>query len=215
MNTPQIIISVVLFVALILAFVAFFRTPRNERYSLNKPSNTENDPEFAPEYTKNERVWLIIKNLLWFMPLLAFCELWFYDWLGEYAKVAHCYKYGPVTGTHLIMYGLFVGLPLTLAVALFGFEGAKAIKVIKVGQFPLPGQKVLKPTKYKYGKAARINGAVLIAAVAFLFGLSVWGFMQAKEITQDIKSCELNQSVNKFSQHRPGKNPGAGLAIAR
>ena len=64
MNTPQIIISVVLFVALILAFVAFFRTPRNERYSLNKPSNTENDPEFAPEYTKNERVWLIIKNLL-------------------------------------------------------------------------------------------------------------------------------------------------------
>ncbi len=105
--------------------------------------------------------------------------------------------YGPLTGTHLIMYGVFVGLPFTLAVLLFGFEGVKAIKIIKVGQFPLPGQKVFKPTKYKHGNAARINGAILIAAVMFLFGMAVWGFGQAKEIAQEIKSCEINPSVNK------------------
>ncbi len=197
MNTSQIVISVVLVVALVLAFVAFFRSPREQRYAIYKPSSTENDPAFAPEYTKEERVWLVVKNLFWFSLMLAFCKLWFFDFLGEYTKVAHCYKYGPLTGTHLIMYGVFVGLPFTSAVLLFGFEGVKAIKIIKVGQFPLPGQKVFKPTKYKYGNAARINGAILIAAVVFLFGLAVWGFGQAKEITQEIKSCEINPSVNK------------------
>jgi hypothetical protein len=181
----------------------FFRTPREERYALYKPSNTETDPEFAPEYTKKERIWLIVKNLIWFTPILVFCELWFFDWLGEYAKVAHCYEYGPIKGTHLIMYGLFVGLPFTLATLLFVLEGVKAIKVIKVGQFPLPGQKVVKPTKYKYGNAARISGALLIAAVMFLFGLAAWGFVQAKEITRDIKPCEINQSVNKQLHRTP------------
>ncbi|WP_148271126.1 hypothetical protein [Cycloclasticus sp. P1] len=176
-----------------MAFVAFFRTPRDERYAIYKPSNTENDPEFAPEYTKKERFWLIAKSLLWFVPILSFCQLWFFDWLGEYAKVAHCYEYGPVKGTHIIIYGLFVGLPFTLAIMLFGFEGVKAIKVIKIGQFPLPGQKVFKPTKYKYGNVARVNGAIVIGALVFLLGLAAWGVGQAKEISRDIKPCLINQ----------------------
>lgn len=183
---------------LILAFVAFFRTPRNERFSLSKPRNMENDPEFAPEYTKKERAGLLVKNLLWFTPFIAFCELWFFDWLGEYVTVAHCYQYGPVTGTHLIIFGTLFGLPLIFAVVLFCSEGVKAIEVIKVGQFPLPGQKVLKTTKYKYGKAARIHGAILIAMVVFLLGFSVWGFMQAKQITQDIKPCESKLISSQF-----------------
>ena len=205
MNIPQTLISVVLLFALVFGVRGFFFEHREKSVTpLYKPSNTETDPEFAPEYTK-KRTYMVNSQKILFgsRQYLYSASYGFFDWLGEYAKVAHCYEYGPIKGTHLIMYGLFVGLPFTLATLLFVLEGVKAIKVIKVGQFPLPGQKVVKPTKYKYGNAARISGALLIAAVMFLFGLAAWGFVQAKEITRDIKPCEINQSVNKQLHRTP------------
>jgi len=149
-------------------------------------------PNHAPEYTTRERITFVLKHMLWFIPLVAATELWFFDWLSEYADNANCYIYGSITGVHLIMYGLFVGIPLSLVILLSILEGRRAIKVIKLGQNPLPGEKVFKKTKYTYGHKAKVKPVGIIFSIGFLLALTIWGVMQAHELTQNIKPCTLS-----------------------
>lgn len=149
--------------------------------------------EDAPEYTKRERIILALKIAAWIIPIILVSELWFFDWLSEYVKNSNCYYYGKINGVHLVFYGLFVLMPLTFAIILFIFEGRRSIKVIKLGQNPLPNEKVFSPTKYKYGTAAKVHPFVLFSLILFLIGLSIWGGFQAKELTRDIKPCADNK----------------------
>lgn len=105
---------------------------------------------YAPEYTKKERIAIIVKSLLLALPIYAVAQLWFFDWLREYADNAnyyyYYYYYGNITGVHLLMYSMFVGLPLLPAIILFIFEGRRSLKIIKLWQSPLPGEKVFNKT---------------------------------------------------------------------
>lgn len=144
---------------------------------------------YAPEYTKRERIVFVLKQMLWFLPLYAATELWFFDWLAEYSDNANCYYYGNITGVHLVMYGLFVGIPLFIGITIAIFEGRRAIKIFRLGQSPLPGEKVFKKTKYRYGYKAKIQPVAIFCVLGFFFVFSIWGSMQAYKITQDIKPC--------------------------
>ena len=146
--------------------------------------------EYAPEYTKKERIALVLKIMTWAVPAYLIAEFWFFDWLSEYAENANCYNYGNVNGLHLIFYGLFFFMPLSLALIVFLFEGRRCIKVLKLGQNPLPNEKVLKPTKYKYGRAAKIQPAIVLSLVLMIVSFSIWGAFQAHHLTQHIKPCE-------------------------
>ena len=66
--------------------------------------------EFAPEYTKKERVMMLLKHSVWAIPLFVSAKLWFLPWLERYAEKSHCYDYEFMTGTEALFYGLFVGL---------------------------------------------------------------------------------------------------------
>jgi uncharacterized membrane protein len=127
--------------------------------------------------------------MLWFIPLYAVIEIWFFDWLSEYSANANCYNYGNITGVHLVMYGLFVGLPLLITFVVVLFEGHRSIKILKLGENPLPGEKVFKKTMYKYGYKARAQPIAVLSFIVFLMVFSIWGAFQAHEITQDIKPC--------------------------
>lgn len=152
---------------------------------------------YAPEYTKRERAIIVLKHVLWLVPLYAVTELWLFDWLSRYADNANCYQYGSITGVHLLMYGLFVGLPLSFAIIVLILEGRRSIKILKVGQNPLPEEKVFRKTKYKYGYKAKAQPVGLLSVVLLLVIFSVWGAMQAYKLTQDIKPCnKVNKSVN-------------------
>ena len=144
---------------------------------------------FAPEYTKRERISLILKIVAWMIPAYLVVQFWFFDWLSEYAANAHCYQYGNINGVHLLFYGLFVFMPLSFALLLFLIEGRRSLKVMKLGQNPLPNEKVLRPTKYRYGIAAKIQPLAIFSIMIFLIGLSIWGGFQAHALTQDIKPC--------------------------
>ena len=157
---------------------------------------------FAPEYTKRERIVFVLKQMLWFLPLYAATELYFFDWLAEYSDNANCHFYGNITGVHLVMYGLFAGIPLFVAIIMAIFEGRRSIKIIKLGQNPLPGEKVFKKTEYKYGVKAKIQPIAIFCFISFFFVFSIWGSVQAYKITQDIKPCKqqlTSQSSNATS----------------
>ena len=161
---------------------------------------------YAPEYTKSERIRIALKLLAWTLPIFLGAKVWFFDWLAEFAKNANCYNYANINGVHFVFYGLFVFMPLSLAIVLFLVEGRRSIKVLKLGQNPLPNEKVFRPTKYKYGAAAKVQPLLLIFIIMFLTGLSVWGGFQAHKLTKAIKPCAINKSFNQIGV----KNTPAG-----
>ncbi len=117
---------------------------------------------YAPEYTKRERLLAVAKTTAWAIPLFGLTQFWFLPKFSEYAENAHCYVYGDITGLHLVMYFVFVAVPLLPATFLAILEGPRAIRVIKGGQYPLPGEKVYLKTKYVYGTRARLRSYILI-----------------------------------------------------
>lgn len=153
---------------------------------------TTGNNEFALEYSMRERVKLLFKYFLIFLPLFAVSKWWFFPWLTEYMEVAHCYSYGEITGIHLVFYGLFVGIPLFMFIFIFFTEGIKNIRVFKLGQHPLPGEKVFKPTKYTYGKAAKIKTLPVFFVLVVLLGFSVYGISAASNIISMVEKRELN-----------------------
>ena len=160
--------------------------------------------EYAPQYTKKERFVLLLKMLAWVIPVYIAMKFWFFDWLAEYAANANCHKYGTITGVHLIFYGIFVFVPLSFALAIFLVEGKRCLKIIKLGQNPLPNEKVFRPTKYKYGAAAKAQPIVIMASIIALLGLSIWGGFQAHKWTRHIKPCAVDKSYNQIgADHTP------------
>ena len=145
-----------------------------------------------------ERIALVLKILAWAIPIYLIAQFWFFDWVSEYSKNANCYNYGNINGVHLVFYGLFVFMPLSFGVIVFLFEGVRSIKVIKLGQNPLPNEKVFRPTKYKYGTAAKVQPCGIFAVILLLIGLSIWGGFQAYELTKNIKPCAVNKSLNQI-----------------
>lgn len=147
--------------------------------------------EYAPEYTKKERIVLMLKHAAWAIPLFAITKYIFFPWFEVYAKNAHCYRYGNITGTEVVFYGLFVGLPVLFALLVFLLEGSNCIKILRYGQRPLPGEKVFKPTKYVYGFRAKLKPLFIFIALAFFIGLSVKGVYSANQIINMVNTKEL------------------------
>lgn len=156
--------------------------------------------EYAPEYTKKERFLILLKHMAWFSPLYAITEFWFFDWLNEYAENSSCHIYGAITGTHLLMYGILVGIPFSAALILGITEGWRSIKIMKVGQNPLPDEKVFKRTKYKFGVKAKAHAMIIFIFIGIFALMSIWGGFKASEFVENADSCkqQLTRRLNPF-----------------
>jgi hypothetical protein len=190
MNLPQIIIILLCVMGLVAAVIAFLKTPISERYKMPvKPTGVG----YAPEYTTKERRIILLKTLGCIVPLAATLNFWFFPWLQQYSVNAHCYHYGNFTGLHIIFYGIFVGLPLLMTSVMVAKDGERSIKIIKLGQSPLPGEKVLSPTKYIYGTQARIKAYLYLAVILFGLGSSVAGYFWAQPFITKISSVDVSK----------------------
>ncbi|MDH3763346.1 MAG: hypothetical protein OEU50_20415 [Gammaproteobacteria bacterium] len=158
--------------------------------------------EFAPLYTTRERIYMLLKILAVAAPVYLLAQFWFFPWLVNYASFSNCYRYGSITGTHLLMYGVFVFIPLSLALVIWLLEGRRCLKVLAAGQTPLPGEKVFRKTRYKYGRAAMFQPIMLFFVTAAIVGISIWGGFQAEKMTRSIAPCsdqqfrQLNNQLN-------------------
>lgn len=155
--------------------------------------------EYAPEYTKKERFVVLAKHSAWAIPLFIAIKLWFLPWFESYAKNAHCYEYTYFTGTHVVFYFVFVAIPIGVALAIFAIEGARCLKVIRLGQSPLPGEKVFKRTKFKYGAKAKFRPYAELLILLLLVGLGVRGIFWANDIIyhpdNDPAPCKISQQA--------------------
>src|SRR5690554_8106469 len=85
-----------------------------------------------------------------------------------------------------MFYGLFVGLPLTFALLILLFEGARAVTIIRLGQSPLNNENVFKPSQYSYCVRARIKPIFVLLIIVFLIGLSIKGLFSAQQLVSSL-----------------------------
>ncbi|MGB2337446.1 MAG: hypothetical protein ACPH5V_09050, partial [Alcanivorax sp.] len=116
--------------------------------------------EWAPQYSKAERIRLLLFHAAWALPLFLLTEFFFFPWFERYMETAHCHHYGSLNGLELVIYSLFIGLPLGLALVVLAIEGRHSLQILRLGQSPLPGEKVFRPTRYVYGNRARIKPVI-------------------------------------------------------
>ena len=126
------------------------------------------------------------------IPLYLLAQFWFVPWLEAYAPRANCDFFGELSGVHLLFYGAFVALPASLALLVLAFEGPRSLRVLRTGQDPLPGEKVLRKTPYRYGWRARVRPLLLLACVGFILSASAWGYFQARAFIASVPPCETN-----------------------
>lgn len=134
---------------------------------------------------------MVAKHMLWALPLLAVTKLWFLPWFEGYAANAHCHDYVYFTGMHVVFYFIFVFLPIGTALLLFALEGRRCLNVIQVGQNPLPGEKVLRKTKYQYGARAKVKPYVVLLVLFIMAGLGVRGIFWANDIIDNLSGKPL------------------------
>lgn len=145
--------------------------------------------EFAPLYSTRERIAIVAKILAVAAPVYVAGFYWIFPWLRRYAQTASCDRFGAFNGLELLLYGLFVGMPLSMAVLVWLIEGRRSLRVWRLGQSPLPGEKVLRKTRYRFGTAARIRPLATFVIVALLAGIAIRGGIEARDLARQIGPC--------------------------
>ncbi len=148
--------------------------------------------DFAPLYSRRERILIVSKILATALPVYIAGYYWIFPWLRHYVKTANCDRFGDFNGLELLLYGLFVGMPLLMAILLWLIEGRHSLRVWRLGQSPLPGEKVLRKTRYRFGTAARIRPLATLVIVALLAGIAIRGGLEANRLLREIGPCDVS-----------------------
>ncbi len=162
--------------------------------------------EFAPEYTRTERVRFVVLSLGAGAFLMLLCQLWLFPWLREFAASAHCRLVFGFKGTSLLFYGVFVGVPLLAALLLGTLVGRRGYRVLREGRIPPSGEKVFRPTRIRRGREAKLSGYIQLVSPVPLLALAVWGGFQAQALVVQAEStrerCAPNPSIEGTSNIR-------------
>lgn len=148
---------------------------------------------YAPQYGKKERIRLALMLAAIILPLLGLTHFWIIPWISEYVPYANCYQYGGYNGVELLLYAAFVAFPLAFALLLALLLGPRSLRILRAGQDPLPGEKVLRRTGYRYGLKALLLPVTLLVLLLALLGMSLWGSFQVDKLARHVVPCSEEQ----------------------
>lgn len=128
---------------------------------------------FAPEYTRNEKLRIVVTHAAWSFPLLACLHFYLLPAFKEFANTAPCRNYWGIDGAYTVFIPVFCS-PLLFAVLLAALWGHEYKSILRLAQYPLPGQKVFKPTPYVYGFKAKLRAYVFFSFITLLIGVGIY-----------------------------------------
>ena len=146
------------------------------------------EPEFAAEYTRIERIRFLVIGMLAGALVVLSSKMWLFPWLREFATSAPCRKVLGIEGVTVLWYGLFVGIPLQVAVLFIATVGWRGYKILRDGQVPPFNEKVFRPTRIRRGFKAKMIGYINLLAVFPPIALTIWGGFQAEELSSKTRS---------------------------
>ena len=156
-------------------------------------------PQFAPLYSRRERWRMLLWSLLVTGILALIMITGFLPWLQTFLPDAHCQTIFGINGLTAIMLLMFVAAPLLLVIFLVVFEGPKSWRVWRLKQTPLPDEKVMKPTRYRYGRRALWRPIGFLIVIVALLAMTVWAFFLVENMSDQLSSkmdnCPESQMI--------------------
>ncbi|HEY8025920.1 MAG TPA: hypothetical protein VIF60_15245 [Burkholderiaceae bacterium] len=155
--------------------------------------NVDEGEEFAVEYTDKERRRILIPGFILGALVVIVGKNWISPWFREFVDTAHCRSFFGYSGTEILFYGIFVGLPCLAILSLLNLTWTGA-KIVRDKQAPPKGMKVFRKTKIIRGKLALCKGLFLLLIVPVLgIPFATWGYFQAREIVEAMKGKRIAQ----------------------
>jgi len=155
--------------------------------------------EYAEEYTRPERVRLVLLGLLAAGVILLFWQYWALPRWVEFAETSYCYDFWGVSGLDVFAYALFVGIPLSTALVVACAISWRGLRILRDKQVPYRGEKVFKPTRIKRGARAKLAGFGHILAPAPFIAIALWGTAQAEGLRTGFAGKNFDFSVCETS----------------
>lgn len=152
--------------------------------------------DYAPMAGRRERVRLALILTAVFVPLALLGHFWLFPAITYYAGYANCFQYGEFNGVEIMLYGAFVAMPLSFALIVLIFMGPRSLRVLRAGQDPLPGEKVLRKTRYRYGRRALLFPLLTLVILFLSVAFSIWGGFQVDKLTANIVPCSEQQKTD-------------------
>ena len=138
--------------------------------------------EFAEEYSKKEKIRIIILIILFAILATIVGEKWLFPCISWYVNTVQCHSLFGLSGILVLLYSLFAGLPLLCAFLMGILLLPLGVKGIKQGQYPPKGSKVLKPTKIIKGRKAKVLALICIIIPLSFVLMAAWGFLQIEKM---------------------------------
>src|SRR4051812_23976057 len=114
--------------------------------------------EFAETYSRGERHRLVVVGVVLGLVVVSAGKFLVFPWLAQFSASAHCRSVLGFAGPIILSYGLFVGLPLLLAVFVGLVAGHRGLLVLRDNQFPPLGEKAFRRIPIRRGAVARRIG---------------------------------------------------------
>jgi hypothetical protein len=139
---------------------------------------------FAPEYSLKEKLRIIAVSLLVGSIFIFAMKLVFFPWLTAFASTNPCNKVLGLSAAQVLWYGMFVGMPMMFALLIGGFGAYQGARVLRDGQSPPVGQKVMRPTRIRVGTAAKVMGWFQVLSFVPFVLVGFWGTGPAAELSE-------------------------------
>lgn len=154
------------------------------------------EQQYAPLYSRDERVRIALRYLFLVLVIAITGELYIIPWITEFINTIHCREFYGVQGIVAMIYGVFVGVPVLLALTIQPVLTIHAIKIIRDKQSPPKNHKVFRKTKIIRGRQALIRGWFLLLCLPIVFIVCVaWGYLSADKWLQSVNVAALDFSV--------------------
>ena len=162
----------------------------------------DKSPEFAEQYSRAERIRIALLGTTAGGLLIGSEKLWFAPWLREFSASAQCRTVFGVSGTTVLLYGLFTGLPFLAGFVVACALGRRGFRILRDGQVPPLREKSLRLIRIRRGSRAKLIGYLHVATFAPFLALGLWGYAQAAALSKQTEhkaiDCAANNSIKDF-----------------
>jgi len=171
--------------------------------------------EYAPQYSQRERIRHAIVGVVCLSIFFAVWQGWALPQWSEFARTAHCRTVLGFSGSSVVLYVTFVGLPLAAAICFGAFMVPSALRSIRARQYPAPGRKVSRKVRIRTGWKAVVSASVELASVVVFVAIALWGNLQARQILEHAqpRSNATCSAVRSESPKANASRNGEALRI--
>ncbi len=152
--------------------------------------------EYAVLYTRQERIRYAVVMLALFVALLLTTYFWLFPGWTHFVATAHCKTIFDMPGLVIMVYGIFVGIPISGGIFLELVFAWVGIKTIIEKRSPPANTKVFKKTEVLHGRDAVLKGVFILLFIPAMFLPFIsWGYFQAGEFINQMDVDKLDYSM--------------------